>query len=107
LTSTALKLWRSLVEEGIPAPQQFLPMALYQLLDLSNLGRPEAPTGLKANRVQPELGHTIIPLDMNVGRLAPIAGIEEEAIGPRPQNCRHRFTLTEAGSRDEILTVSA
>jgi hypothetical protein len=45
-------------------------MALYQLLDLSNLSRPEAPTGLKTNRIQPELGRTVIPLDMNVGRLA-------------------------------------
>jgi len=81
-------------------------MALYQLLDLSNLGRPEAPTDLKTNRVQPELGRTVIPLDMNVGRLAPIAGIEEEAIGPCPQYCRHHFTLAEAGSRDEIFTVS-
>lgn len=82
-------------------------MALYQLLDLPNLGRPETATGLKPNRVQPELRSAIIPLDMNVRRLAPIAGIEEEAIGPRPQDCRHRFTLAEPRSHEEVSTVSA
>src|SRR5207249_3209125 len=47
LTSTARTLWRSLAKEAIPTPQQFLPMALHQLLDLPNLRGPEAPAGLK------------------------------------------------------------
>ena len=55
-------------------------MALHQLLDLPNLRGPDAPAGLKANRVQPELRGPVISLDMNMRRLVPIAGVEEEAI---------------------------
>src|SRR5437762_5394008 len=77
LTSTARALWRSPAKEAIPTPHQFLPMALHHLLDLPNLCRPEASACLKAHRAQPELRRPVIPLDMNVRRLAPIAGIEE------------------------------
>src|SRR2546428_12252137 len=105
LTSTARTLWRSLAKEAIPTPQQFLPIALHQLLDLPNLRRPEVPARLKTDRAQPELRRPVIALDMNVRRLAPVAGIEESAIGPRPQDCRHGFTLTECSSRDETSTT--
>jgi hypothetical protein len=77
LTSTA----RSLAKEAIQTPQ-FLPIALHQLLDLPNLRGPEAPAGLKPNRVQPELRGPVISLDMNMRRLVPIAGVEEKAIRP-------------------------
>src|SRR5438034_6864010 len=105
LTSTARTLWRSLAKEAIPTPQQFLPIALHQLLDLPNLRRPEASARLKTDRAQPELRRPVIALDMNVRRLAPVAGIEEEAIGSRPQDCRHGFTLTECSGRDETFTT--
>jgi len=82
-------------------------MALHQLLDLPNLRGPEAPAGLKTNRVQPKLRRSVIPLNMNMRWFGPITGVEEEAIRPRPQDCRHGFTLTEWGGRDEITTTSA
>src|SRR5437867_12225860 len=63
LTSTARTLWRSLAKEAIPTPQQFLPIALHQLLDLPNLRRPEASARLKTDRAQPELRRPVIALD--------------------------------------------
>jgi hypothetical protein len=81
LTSSARTPWRSLAKEAIPTPQ-CLPIALHQLLDLPNLRGPEAPAGLKPNRVQPELRGPVISLDMNMWRLVPIAGVEEKAIRP-------------------------
>jgi hypothetical protein len=82
-------------------------MALHQLLYLPNLRGPEAPAGLKTNRVQPELRGPVISLDMNVRRLIPIARVEEQAIRARPQDCRHEFTLTEWTGRDEMTVTSS
>ena len=82
-------------------------MALHQLLDLPNLRGPEASAGLEPNRIQPELRGAVISLDMNMRRLVPIAGVEEQAIRPRPQDCRHEFTLTEWSGRDEITATSS
>ena len=82
-------------------------MALHQLLDLPNLREPKTPAGLKTNRIQPELRGPVISLDVTMRRLVPIAGVEEQAIRPRPQDCRHEFSLTESRGCDEITATSS
>ena len=37
---------------------------------------------LQADRVEPELRFAVVPLDVDVGRLAPVAGVEEEPERP-------------------------
>ena len=86
LTSTARAARGSLVEVGIPAPQQRFSVLLNQPLNPANLNRLEAPAALEANGVQPELGGVVVSLDVNVGRLLRIARVEQETVRAGPQH---------------------
>ena len=58
-------------------------------LDLPELGTPEARTVVQPNGIEPHLGAAVIPLDMHMPRFLAVVRIEEEAVGARPQDCRH------------------
>jgi hypothetical protein len=58
-------------------------MFLDQPLDLQNLSAAKSAADLEADRAQPKLRRLILTLDMDMGRLIPISGVEEEPIGPR------------------------
>src|SRR5438093_493157 len=89
LTSTARAAGRSLVEVGIPAPQQRFSVLLNQPLNPTNLNRLETPAALEANGAQPELGAVVISLDVNVRRLFRVARVVEETVRAGPQQRRH------------------
>src|SRR6266540_3423191 len=95
LTSTALAARRSLVEVGIPAPQQRFSVLFNQSLNPSDLNRSKATAALEANRAQPELSAILISLDVNVRRLLRVARVKEDAVRAGPQHRRHRSTLPD------------
>src|SRR3970282_3013472 len=59
LTSTARAARRSLVEVGIPAPQQRFSVLLNQPLNPTNLNRLEATAALERNGVHADLGSVV------------------------------------------------
>jgi hypothetical protein len=68
----------------MPALQQCLLMRLNQLLDGAYLSRAESPAPLQPDRVQLEFRLGRVPLDVDVGRFATIARVEEKAVGTDP-----------------------
>lgn len=53
-----------------------------QLVDATQLGPCEPRTSLKANGIEPELGLTVIALDMEMPRFLSVGRIEETGVGP-------------------------
>jgi len=75
-------------------------MFSHEPFDLAYLHPREPTAALQANGVQPQFGDIIVAFDMNVGRLVPITGVEEEPVWPLTQNCRHGGY---AGSKSRLL----
>jgi hypothetical protein len=50
----------------------------------------------KAHRLQPELGHAVTFLDVNVRRFVALITEEEQTIGTFSQNLGHRFQCYKA-----------
>jgi hypothetical protein len=70
----------SLIEILIPAPRQIFLIELDHPLNAAQFLSAKASIPLQSNRIQPELGLTIVALDMDVRRLGSIAGIEEKTV---------------------------
>jgi hypothetical protein len=68
-------------------------MLLNEPFNAIQLQAAEAPGTLQGNGFQPDLCHHVLTPDVNVGRLAPIQGHEEEAIGTYPENGRHATAI--------------
>jgi len=68
-------------------------MLLDQTLDALEFGSRESSAVLEPNRIEPELRHHVISLDMHVQGLVPIARVEEEAI---PEQTKAVGTPTSA-----------
>lgn len=49
----------------------------------------KAITSLQPDRIEPELGDLILPLDVNVLRFIAIAGVEEQSVRAYPKYCWH------------------
>src|SRR3970040_1874913 len=64
-TAPPRALRRSLVEVGIPAPQQRFSVLLNQPLNPTNLNRLETTAALEANGAQPELSPVVIFSEWN------------------------------------------
>jgi hypothetical protein len=78
-------------------------MLLDQLVDSVDLFSTKAVTALQSNGVEPELRLTVVPLYMNMRRLAPIAGIEEEPERTYSENSRHVPMLHRPGATGNRL----
>src|SRR5262249_38003925 len=98
-TSTwASRPWRSSTVEGfIPAVRYLLPMLLDQLVDAVDFFPAEAATALEPDRVEPEFRLAVVSFDMDVRRLTPIAGIEEEPKWTHAEYGRHATMLPAQG----------
>jgi len=59
----------------------------------------------QANRIKPELGFPVVALDVDVGQLGTIAGIEEEPLRPDPQHRRHAPMLRQRPSRGNAVAT--
>ena len=44
---------------------------------------------VEADGFEPELGQVLVPLHVDVRRLGPVIGVEEEPIGASPEHGRH------------------
>lgn len=64
-------------------------MLSYQIRDAAKLGRPKTTAARKSHRVQPNLCDMLIALDVNMGRLAAVARVEEEAVRTNNEGRRH------------------
>jgi hypothetical protein len=53
----------------------------------------EAAAILEPDRIKPEFGVHVIPLDMNMRGLMTIRGVKEKPIGSTSENGRHRLTI--------------
>jgi len=69
-------------------------MFLNQFLNPVNLGTVEPLVALKPDWLKPKLSFIVIPLNMDVGWLIPIACIAEESIGANRQQRRHSQLAT-------------
>jgi hypothetical protein len=58
-----------------------LPILLNEFEYSIDFASPKTATSLKDNRVEPELSHTVITLDLNVNRFAAVSRIVEEPVG--------------------------
>src|SRR5262249_37084458 len=92
-TLVARAALRATAEELMPALQQPLPMRLHQTPDAIDFLPAEAVAAFEPDRVEPELGLTIVALDVHVRRLAAIAGVEEEPERPATEHRRHATML--------------
>ena len=53
------------------------------------LRTPEAAALVEADGVEPELGQVLVALHVDVRRLGPVTGVEEEPVGASPEHGRH------------------
>ena len=53
------------------------------------LRTPEAAALVEADGVEPELGQVLVALHVDVRRLGPVAGVEEEPVRASPEHSRH------------------
>src|SRR5574338_836377 len=49
----------------------------------------EAAALMQADGIEPELGHVLVALHVEVRRLGPVAGVEEEPVGASPEHGLH------------------
>lgn len=61
----------------MPSPQQYRLPFLHNPLNAPHLGPPKPTALLQPDRVQPELCHSLLSLNVNVLRLISVPGIEE------------------------------
>src|SRR3972149_255924 len=95
-TPTASGIFISTLEVVMPCLQKHGAVFLYNPLNAPQL-RPVEPTTLfQSHRVQPELGHVLIPFNMNMLRLIRVTGVEEKPV---------RAGLPNGGHRSPSLTV--
>ena len=57
--------------------------------DPVELRTPEASALVEADRIEPELGKVLVALHVDVRRLGPVTGVEEEPVGASPEHGRH------------------
>ena len=57
--------------------------------DPVQLRAPEAAALVEADGVEPELGQVLVALHVDVRRLGPVTGVEEEPVGASPEHGRH------------------
>jgi hypothetical protein len=81
------------VEELIPTLQQFLLVLLNYLAKPIDFLAAETTAALQPHGIEPKLRFTLVPLDMDVRRLGPIAGVEKEPERALAKHCRHRLML--------------
>ena len=60
-----------------------------QIRDVPKLGRSKATATRQAHGIEPKLRDMLIALDVDMGRLAAIARVEEEAISTNSEDSRH------------------
>jgi len=53
------------------------------------LRTPEAAALVESDGVEPELGQVLVALHVDVRRLGPVTGVEEEPVGASPEHGRH------------------
>ncbi len=95
-TWVAIEAWCSTAKELIPLLQQLQLVLLNQLGEPVDFLRGEPVTSLKADRIEPELGLTIIAFDVDVRRLAAIASVKEESKRTTSKHGGHRLMLRHA-----------
>ena len=78
----------------MPSPQQELLACDHELLNLLKFCRTKPAAARQPDRVEPELRSVRIPFHVDMGRLVPIRGIEEEPICTLTMNGRHMASLT-------------
>ena len=60
----------------------------------------ETAATVKANGVEPELGFHVFPFNVDMGRLVPVAGVEEKPVRPFYRYSRHgKFSVTRSQCR--------
>ena len=79
VTSSASGTLTSMVETIIPSPHESQLIFLYDTRYLPNLGAPQSIAALHPDRVQPELGDSIVTFNVHVWRFIPVSNVEEEA----------------------------
>src|SRR3990172_503756 len=89
-TDVASGITVSRAEVVIPGLQQVLGVLVHETSNVTQLCPSEATAAGKAHGFEPELGNTIVPLDVNMRGFATIAGIEEAPIRANSQDRRHR-----------------
>src|SRR5262249_55601872 len=87
----------STVEELIPTLQQLFLILLDQLADPIDLFTSETAAALEPDGVEPEFRFAVITFDVDVRRLAPIAGVEEEPKRTHSEYSRHGLMLHRPG----------
>ena len=63
----------------IPSPHESQLIFLYDTRYLPNLGAPQSTAALHPDRVQPELGDSIVTFNVHVWKFIPVSNVEEEA----------------------------
>jgi hypothetical protein len=65
-------------------------MCQHNLVDATDLRPPETTATLQSYRGDPELGNFVLALNMNVLRLALIAGVEKQPVRSMPKYRGHK-----------------
>src|SRR5262245_10817452 len=73
-------------------------MLLDQVTDAVDLFPAEAVAALQQDEVEPELRFAVVTFHMDVRRLAPIAGVEEEPEWAHAEHGRHADMLRRPGA---------
>jgi hypothetical protein len=68
-------------------------MLPHEFGNLAKLGRPIASAARETDGVEPELGDVPVALDVDMGRLAGVARIEEEPTRTSPKDRRHSLQV--------------
>jgi hypothetical protein len=66
-------------------------MPPHELGDLAQLRRLEAAAPGQTDRIEPQLGDLLVPLDVDMGRLAAVTRVEEEPVRANSQDRGHGF----------------
>ena len=102
-TTIASRVTRTLSARGgatslgkvcIPSPYYRRSIGKHKSVYPLKLDPTEAFALLKVNGLEPELGNSIVTLDMHMPRLGPISGVKEQPIRSRAQNGRHEEAWT-------------
>src|ERR1019366_6704278 len=70
-------------------------MRLDDRVDSPEFNRAEAIAVVKTHGIEPELGPTVVSLDVHVRRLVPVMGEEEQPVRPRANDCGQLRSLAE------------
>jgi hypothetical protein len=83
----------------LPCDQELYPVLVDERPKPAQLLPAKTTAPLQSNRYQPELRQTVVALDVNVRRLAPISGKEEEPVRSEPGDRWHAKGPLATGSR--------